>query len=163
MLQSAILFAVEAAQEAPEGGLFELNATLPLVAVQTLILMAILNAVFYKPFSQVIDQRAETLRKGRLESQQKLDQAKELASQYEAELSETRRQAQKVIADAKAEADRLAAEQFAQAQQEAQKQREQAQQEIDEQRQAALQSLEQQVNGLSQQILEKLLGSQWAN
>ena len=152
MLQSAILFAVEAAQEAPEGGLFELNATLPLVAVQTLILMAILNAVFYKPFSQVLDQRSETFRKGRLEAQQKLDQAKELASQYEAELSETRRQAQKVIADAKAEADRLAAEQFAQ-----------AQQEIDKQRQAALQSLEQQVNGLSQQILEKLLGSQWAN
>ena len=50
MLQSAILIAVEVAQEAPKGGLFQLDATLPLVAVQTLILMAILNAVFYKPF-----------------------------------------------------------------------------------------------------------------
>lgn len=163
MLQSAILIAVEVAQEAPKGGLFQLDATLPLVAVQTLILMAILNAVFYKPFSQVLDQRSETFRKGRLEAQQKLDQAKELASQYEAELSETRRQAQKVIADAKAQADRLAAEQIAQAQREAQQQREQAQREIDEQRRAALQSLEQQVNTLSQQILVKLLGSQWAN
>jgi len=163
MLHSAILFAVEAAKEAPEGGLFEINATLPLIAVQTLILVAILNAVFYKPFSQVIDQRAETLRQGRLDAQQKLDQSKALATQYEAELAETRRQAQTVIAEAKAEADRFAAEQMAQAQQEAQQQREQAQREIDEQRQAALQSLEQQVESLTNQILGKLLGARWAN
>ena len=163
MLHSAALLAVEAVQEANEGGLFELNATLPLVAVQTLILMAILNAVFYKPFSQVIDQRAETLSKGRLESQQRLDQAKALAAQYEDELAGTRREAQKIIADAKAEADRLASEQIAQAQREAQQQREQAQKEIDEQRQRAVEALQQDVGRLTQQIMGKLLGSRWAN
>lgn len=165
MFSSAFLFAVEAAEAAHEapGGLFDLDATLPLVAVQTLILMAILNAVFYKPFTQVIDQRSETFRRGRLESQQRIDQAKQLAAQYEQSLSETRREAQQIIAQAQAEADRLAADQIAQAQRDAQQQREVAQREIDEQKRLALQSLEQQVESLSQQILQKLLGRQWAN
>lgn len=163
MLNSAFLFAVEAAHEAKSGGLFDLDATLPLMAIQTLVLVAILNAVFYKPFSQVIDQRNETLRRGRVESQERLDQAKQLASQYESELAETRRSAQKIVAEAQAEADRLAAQQLAQAQQEAQQQREQAQREINEQKAIAFQSLQQEVGQLSQQILTKLLGTSWAN
>ena len=48
--------------------------------------------------------------------------------------------------------------QIAVAQKEAQQQKEAAAQEIEEQRQVALRSLEQQVDGLSRQILEKLLG-----
>lgn len=49
-------FIAEAATE-PNGGLFDLNATLPLMAIQILILMVVLNSVFYKPITNILDER----------------------------------------------------------------------------------------------------------
>ena len=36
------------------GGLFDINATLPLVAIQFLLLMVILNIILYNPFTLAI-------------------------------------------------------------------------------------------------------------
>lgn len=127
------------------------------MAVQILVLVALLNAVFFKPIGKVLDERSEFVRTNRLNAQERLDRAQQMASDYEAELSETRKQAQKIIVEAQAEANQLAAGQTSQAQQEAQQQREAAQKEIDQQKQAAMASLEQQVDQLSNQIVEKLL------
>ncbi|KKI98819.1 F0F1 ATP synthase subunit B' [Prochlorothrix hollandica] len=162
ILQTAFLLAVEAAAEVaegPEGGLFDLNATLPLMALQTVVLVAILNKVFYEPFSKTIDDRNDYCRSTRLSAKEQLSQAKQLSQEYEQTLSATRKQAQVIFLEAQAEAQRLAAEQLAEAQREAQQQRNTAQAEIAEQRYAALQSLEQEVDGLSRQILEKLIGA----
>lgn len=41
----------------PAGGLFDLNATLPLMAIQILVLMVVLNSVFYKPVQNILDER----------------------------------------------------------------------------------------------------------
>jgi len=46
------------AAETPEGGLFDLDATLPLMAIQFLLLATILNILFYKPLGKAIDDRA---------------------------------------------------------------------------------------------------------
>jgi F-type H+-transporting ATPase subunit b len=154
-----ILLAVEAAAEEGGGGLFDIDATLPLMAVQFLILVAILNAIFYKPLGQAIDGRDSYIRTNLTDARERLAKAEHLAKQYEQELAETRRQSQAVIATAQADAQKIAATKIAEAQQEAQAQREQAQRELDQQKQAAMQSLEQQVDALSRQILEKLLGS----
>ena len=62
----------------------------------------------------------------------------------------------------KAEAQITASEKVAAAQQEAQGQREKASQEIEQQKQEAYASLEKEVDGLSRQILEKLLGADLA-
>ncbi len=156
MMHWTILLAVE--ETAKEGGLFDINATLPLMAVQFLLLAVILNAIFYKPLGKAIDERAEYIRQNRLEAQERLDKAEKLAQQYEQELAETRKQAQEVIALAQAEARKIASEKMAEALQEAQKRREQAAQEIETEKQQALQTLEQQIEPLSRQILEKLLG-----
>lgn len=137
--------------------MFDLDATLPLMAVQILVLVALLNAVFFKPIGKVLDERSEFVRNNRLSAQERLDRSRQIASEYEAELAETRKQAQKIVADAQVESTRLASEQTTQAQQEAQQQREAAQKEIDAQKQIALASLEQQVDQLSNQIVEKLL------
>ncbi|MEO0684076.1 MAG: F0F1 ATP synthase subunit B', partial [Cyanobacteria bacterium J06649_11] len=59
-------------------------------------------------------------------------------------------------------ADKVASEKVAAAQKEAQEQREQAAQEIEQQKQQAMASLEKEVDGLSRQILEKLLGADLA-
>jgi len=154
------LLAVE--EVAQEGGLFDIDATLPLMAIQFLVLALILNAIFYKPLGKAIDERNDYIRNNQLQSKERLEKAENLAQQYEQELAGARRQAQQVIADAQKEAEKTAAEKVAAAQKEAQAQREQAAQEIEQQKQEAFASLEKEVDGLSRQILEKLLGADLA-
>jgi F-type H+-transporting ATPase subunit b len=139
--------------------MFDFDATLPLMAVQFILLMVALNAVFYKPLMKSLDDRDNYIRSTQAGAQERLANAEKLAKQYEQELADSRRQAQKVIADAQADAQKIAAGQIAEAQKEAQMQREQVQRELDEQKATALRSLEQQVDGLSRQILEKLLSA----
>lgn len=139
------------------GGLFDLDATLPLMAIQFIVLAVVLNAILYKPLGNAIDGRNEYVRSNLADAKERLAQAEKVAQQYERDLAETRRQAQSVVAAAQAEAQKIAAEQLAAAQQEAQVQREQAQQALDAQKAAALQTLGQQIDGLSQQLLDKLL------
>ncbi|WP_088893993.1 F0F1 ATP synthase subunit B' [Leptolyngbya ohadii] len=160
MMHWTILLAAEAAAEGGKGGLFDIDATLPLMAVQFLILVALLNALFYKPLGKVLDDRENLIRTSQADARERLAKAENLAKQYEEELASTRRQAQAIIAEAEADAGKIAAQKMAEAQQEAQTQREQAQAELDRQKQEAMQSLEQQVDVLSRQILEKLLGTQ---
>lgn len=140
--------------------MFDFDATLPLMALQFLLLMFVLNALFYKPLTKAIDDRNAFIRSSQSEAQERLSKAEALSKQYEQELADTRRQTQKLIADAQAEAQQIGAQQMAEAQQEAQVQREQVQKELDQQKHEAFQVLEQQVDALSRQILEKLLGMQ---
>jgi F-type H+-transporting ATPase subunit b len=139
--------------------MFDFDATLPLMAVQFLVLAALLNAVFYKPLTKVIEERDQYIRTNESEAKERLSKAEQLATQYELQLADARRQSQAAIASAQAEAQKLASQRIAEAQKEAQVQREQAQQEIEQQKQLAMRSLEQQVDALSRQILEKLLGT----
>lgn len=151
------LLAVE--EVAKEGGLFDLDATLPLMAIQFLVLALILNATLYKPLGNAIDGRNEYIRTNNLQAQERLSKAQALAQEYEQELAHSRRQAQAIVAQAQAEAQKIAAQNIAAAQQEAQVQREKAASEIEQQKQQALAALETQVDALSRQILEKLLGA----
>lgn len=140
--------------------MFDFDATLPLMAVQFLILAVLLNALFYKPIGKALDERSDYVRDSRLGAEARLEQAKQLAQQYEQDLADTRRQAQTVLAEAQAEAQKIAATQMGAALQDAQAQREKARREIDEQKAVALTSLEQQVDALSHQLLQKLLGTE---
>lgn len=152
-----LLLAVEAAEEA--GGLFDLDATLPLMAIQFLILVAILNAVFYKPLGKAIDERDEYIRSNIVGAKERLAEAEKIAAQYEQKLASSRKEAQEIVAEAQAEAQRLAAQQIADAQKEAQLRREQAQKTLEAERESAFQQLESQVEGLSHQMLDKLLSA----
>lgn len=155
-----LLAAAAVAEEAEKGKLFDFDATLPLMAIQFVILVAVLNKLFYTPLGKVIDDRDEYIRGGLGNAKARLAEAQELTKKYEQELAQTRREAQSVIATAKAEAQKIADSQIAETQQAAQVQREQAQAEIDRQKQAAFQALEPQVDELSRQILTKLLGAE---
>jgi len=153
-----ILLAAEATAE-QSGGLFDINATLPLMAIQFLLLVAVLNALFYKPLGQAIDERDGYVRGSITESEERLAKSKGLAEQYESELASTRRKTQEIVANAQAKAQQIASQKIAEAQQEAQTQREQVQKELEAQRSSAMASLESQVDGLSQQILDRLLSA----
>jgi F-type H+-transporting ATPase subunit b len=162
MIPQWTLLLVPAAVEevAEKGKLFDFDATLPLMAIQIVVLVAVLNALFYKPLGKVLDDRDEYIRGGLGDAKARLAEAEKLTKKYEQELSETRRESQAVIATAKAEAQKVAAGQLAETQQAAQVQREQAQVEIDKQKQSAFTALESQVEALSRQILTKLLGAE---
>jgi len=41
------------------GGLFDINATLPLVAIQFLLLVVLLNILLYNPLLSIIEERKE--------------------------------------------------------------------------------------------------------
>lgn len=156
MITGLVLFAVEAAAE-EAGGLFDLDATLPLMAVQFVLLAVVLNAVFYKPLGQAIDERDGYVLSTRAEAQERLAKAEKLAEEYEQSLADSRREARSIVETAQAEAQSMAAKSVAEAQREAQARREAVQKQLDDQKQAALSTLEQQVDSLSQQILDKLL------
>jgi F-type H+-transporting ATPase subunit b len=138
--------------------MFDFDATLPLMAVQFLLLAALLNVVFYKPLMKALDERDDYIRSNEVGARERLAKAEQLAKQYEEKLADTRRQSQALIANAQADAQKIGAQKIAEAQQEAVVKREQAAREIEQQKQEALQSLEQQVDALSRQILEKILG-----
>ena len=138
--------------------MFDFDATLPLMALQFLVLTVVLNAVFYKPLTKALDERDAYIRNTQLGAQECLAEAQQMAEQYEQKLGESRRQSQAVIVTAQADAQKIAADKIAEAQKEAQVSREQAAKEIDQQKQEAMRSLEQEVDSLSRQILEKLLG-----
>lgn len=137
--------------------MFDFDATLPLMAVQFLLLMVILNAVFYKPLTKSLDERSNYILTNQSDARERLEKADRLAKQYEQELADSRRKAQATIAAAQEAAQKIAAQQVAEAQQEAQAKREQVQRELDQQKAEAMQTLEQQVESLSRQILDKLL------
>ena len=76
------------------GGLFDINATLPLVAIQFILLMVLLNVILYSPLLTIIEERKEYILSNLAEASEKLAQAKELTTQYEQDLETARKEAQ---------------------------------------------------------------------
>jgi len=152
-----VVLAVESAE--PSGGLFDFDATLPIMAVQILILMAILNSIFFKPLTKAIDDRNDYVRTNIAEAKERLQKAESLALQYETELAETRKTSQALLLTAQTDANKIRAQQIAATLAESQEQVAAAKVEIEQQKSEAMAALDAQVDGLSRQILEKLLGN----
>ena len=76
------------------GGLFDINATLPLVAIQFVLLMVILNVILYSPLLTIIEERKEYILNKLAKASEVLSQANELTAQYEQELTVVRKEAQ---------------------------------------------------------------------
>ena len=81
------------------GGLFDFNATLPLVAIQFVLLMLILNIILYNPLLTIIEQRKEYILKNLAQASEILTQANELTSYYEQELSKVRKESQLLVTE----------------------------------------------------------------
>ena len=76
------------------GGLFDFNATLPLVAIQFILLTLILNIILYSPLLAVMDERKEYILGNLSKASEILAEANELITQYEQELSNVRKKTQ---------------------------------------------------------------------
>jgi F-type H+-transporting ATPase subunit b len=76
------------------GGLFDINATLPLVAIQFLLLMVILNIILYSPLLTIIEERKEYILTNLGKASEILAEANKLTTQYEEKLTSVRKEAQ---------------------------------------------------------------------
>lgn len=142
------------------GGLFDFNATLPLMAIQFILLTVALTFIFYKPVSKVIDERENYISGNLAQASEKLIKADELYSQYDEQLKTARVNAQSVIAASEKEAKDVVAVEISQAREDAAKLIEKTTKELEAQKSLALEKLETQVDELSQLIKEKLLGKE---
>jgi len=84
-------------EETAKGGLFDIGATLPLVAIQFLLLMFILNIILYNPILIVVDERNEYVLDNLSKTSDMVLAATELTAQYEQELLNTKKEAKTEI------------------------------------------------------------------
>lgn len=145
---------------AQEGGLFDLDATLPLMAVQVVLLTLILNALFFRPVGRAVEEREGFIATSRADAKQKLAQAQRLEADLTEQLKEARQQAQQLIVEAEQDVDKLYREALAAAQADANATREQARREIEAQRDQALASLSAESDRLGALIVDRLLAAQ---
>jgi F-type H+-transporting ATPase subunit b len=142
------------------GGLFDFNATLPLMAIQFILLTVVLTFVFYKPVAKVLDDR-ETFISGNLTTaSEKLIKADDLYKQYEEQLKSARVNAQSIVAESEKEAKDAVANEIGQARADAAALIEQTNKELEAQKSLAIEKLDTQVDEISQLIKEKLLGKE---
>jgi len=145
---------------ASEGGLFDFDATLPLMAVQVVVLTFILNSLFFKPVGRVVEEREGYVTTSRAEAKKKLAEVERLETDLKNQLKEARKSAQKVINEAEQDSENLYKEALALATSEANASREEARREIDSQRDKALDQLKKEADNLGDLIVERLLAAQ---
>ena len=142
------------------GGLFDFNATLPLMAIQFILLTVALTFIFFKPVSKVIDERETYINDNLTTASEKLIKADELYNEYDEQLKTARINAQAIIAKSEKEAKDVVSAEINQARLDAAKLIDKTNKELETQKSLALQQLETQVDELSQLIKEKLLGKE---
>ncbi|MBM5825463.1 MAG: F0F1 ATP synthase subunit B' [Cyanobacteria bacterium M_surface_10_m2_119] len=149
-----------AASGAPEGGLFDLDATLPLMAVQVVLLTFILNALFFRPVGRAVEEREGFISTSRADAKQKLAQVQRLEADLADQLREARQEAQRLIVEAEQETDKLYREALATAQAESIAVREKARREIEAEKEQAMASLKADADRLGALIVDRLLAAQ---
>ena len=87
------------AEETQKGVLFDIGATLPLVAIQFLMLMFILNILLYNPLLTLINERNEYVLDNLNKASEMTLAAKELNVKYESELIITKKEAKLEITE----------------------------------------------------------------
>jgi len=76
------------------GGLFDIDATLPLIAFEFSLLMVILNIILYGPLLKVIEERKEYILTKLGKASELLAEANKLTAEYEKQLISLRSEAQ---------------------------------------------------------------------
>jgi len=76
------------------GGLFDINLTLPLVAIQFVALTLLLNIILYSPLLNIIEERKEYILNNLAKASEILAESNQLTEQYEQQLIVVRKEAQ---------------------------------------------------------------------
>jgi F-type H+-transporting ATPase subunit b len=92
MINLSIL--ISSSEVSGPGGLFDFNLTLPLIAIQFILLTIILNIILYNPLLTIIEERRDYILTNLSKASELLSEAKKLTAQYEQELSNVRKESQ---------------------------------------------------------------------
>ena len=95
MINLSIL--ISSSEVSGPGGLFDFNLTLPLVAIQFVLLTVLLNIILYNPLLTVIEERKDYILTNLSKASDVLAEANKLTEQYEQELNNVRKEAQSEI------------------------------------------------------------------
>ena len=142
---------------ATEGGLFDINATLPLMAIQVVLLTYLLNSLFFKPVGKVVEKREEFVRGNISEAKKKLIEVEKLEADLQNQLLEARSEAAQIVNEAEKDSDKLYQEAIELANSEANTSKENARLEIENQTSSAREQLSQQAEALSELIVNRLI------
>ena len=142
---------------ATEGGLFDINATLPLMAIQVVALTYILNSLFFKPVCNVVEKREKFVSNNIMEAKNKLSEVEKLEADLLSQLQSARSEAQKIVSEAENESEKLYKEALDFANNEANASKEKARLEIENQTSAAREQLFNQAEDLSELIVNRLI------
>ena len=144
---------------AAEGGLFDFDATLPLMAVQVVALTFILNSLFFKPVGKVVEEREGFILSSKTEAKAQLAEIKNLENALKVQLKEARKAAQDILNEAENDSSNLYKEAVALANAEANASREETRSKIDKEKESALNQLKLDSEKLSDLIVQRLLSS----
>ena len=142
---------------ATEGGLFDINATLPLMAIQVVILTYLLNSLFFKPVGKVVEKREKYVTKSITEAKAKLAEVEKLEADLLNQLQKARSEAAKIVNEAEKDSDKLFQEALDLANNEANASKEKARLEIENQTSSARKQLTKQADDLSELIVNRLI------
>ena len=142
---------------ATEGGLFDINATLPLMAIQVVILTYLLNSLFFKPVGKVVEKREKYVTKSITEAKTKLAEVEKLEADLLNQLQKARSEAAKIVNEAEKDSDKLFQEALDLANNEANASKEKARLEIENQTSSAREQLTKQADDLSELIVNRLI------
>ena len=142
-----------------EGGLFDFNATLPLMALQIVALSFLLNFIFYKPLTGIILERENFIKKSLSDAKEFLSEAEKLFEDYEEKVSLGRKEAQLLASNAEKEAQGVVSVEVIKSQQDAQSLVEETTQELEKQKMQSISMLESQIDLLTSEIKHKIIVS----
>ena len=142
---------------ATEGGLFDINATLPLMAIQVVVLTYLLNSYFFKPVGKVVEKREGYVRNNLTEAKSKLAEVEKLEADLLNQLQKARSEAVKIVNEAEKDSDKLYQEAIDLATNEANASKEKARLEIENQTNSAREQLSKQAEDLSELIVNRLI------
>ena len=92
---------------ATEGGLFDINATLPLMAIQVVVLTYLLNSLFFKPVGKVVEKREEYVKNNITAAKNKLAEVEKLEADLLNQLQKARSEAVKIVNEAEQDSEKL--------------------------------------------------------
>ena len=140
------------------GGLFDFNATLPLMAIQFILLTVTLTFVFYKPIAKVIDEREAYITENLTTASNSLIKAEALYKEYDEKLKTARVRAQTIVAKSEKETKQEVVETIESARIKAANLINQTNKKLKLQKAFALNELKSEIDGLSQCIKDKVMG-----
>tara|TARA_B100000945_G_scaffold43880_1_gene30017 strand:- start:1024 stop:1482 length:459 start_codon:yes stop_codon:yes gene_type:complete len=144
---------------ATEGGLFDINATLPLMAIQVVALTYLLNSLFFKPVGNVVEKRERYVSNNLKEAKNKLVEVEKLEADLLSQLQKARSEASKIVNEAEKDSDKLYQEALELANNEANASKDKARLEIENQTSSARKQLSEQADELSELIVNRLIQS----